>query len=442
MAIHIPIDAPFDGPFAEARVIRKVRTRILPFLFLLYVFAFLDRVNIGFAALTMNSELAITSQQFGLVVGIFFFGYFLFEIPSNLILHRVGARVWIARILISWGVVATAMGFVQSVSQLYVARFLLGLAEAGFFPGIVLYLTYWFRQREQARAIALFMAAQPVTGILGGPLSGVILDHVHWMGTSSWRWLLILEGLPAIALGVVTYFVLPSRPADAAFLTPDEKRWIDEELTREDTLKRERHPMSAVRALASGRVWLLASIGFGQAIGVYSLNFWLPQEVKSFSSHYSNTTVGLLVMIPYLVALVSMLLVSRSSDRHQERRFHAAIPLAIGGIGFVSLGAVHSTAASIALLSCAAFGVYGFFGPYFASPSEFLAGFAAASGIALITSVANLGGFVGPYAVGMISKRTGNLYSGLAVAGISLFVSAALFILLPRKAGVSRQRAA
>ena len=430
-----------NAPFPEAHTIRKVRMRILPFLFLLYVFAFLDRVNIGFAALTMNKELAITSQQFGLVVGIFFFGYFLFEIPSNLILHTVGARVWIARILISWGVVATATGFVQNVPQLYVARFLLGLAEAGFFPGMVLYLTYWFRQREQARAIALFMTAQPVTGIIGGPVSGLILDHVHWLGTSSWRWLLILEGLPAIVLGVVTYFVLPSRPRDAAFLTAHEKQWLDEELTREDARKRESHSTSAGQALASGRVWLLACIGFAQAIGVYSLNFWLPQEVKSFSTHYSNTTVGLLVMIPYVVALVSMILISRSSDRRQERRFHAAIPLAIGGIGFLSLGAVHSTAGSLALLSCAAFGLYSFFGPFFASPSEFLAGFAAASGIALITSVANLGGFVGPYAVGMISRRTGNLYSGLAVAGVALFVSAGLFLLLPRKARISMPRA-
>lgn len=430
-----------DAPFAEATTIRTVRMRILPFLFLLYVFAFLDRVNIGFAALTMNKELAITSQQFGLVVGIFFFGYFLFEIPSNLILHTIGARVWIARILISWGVIATATGFVRSVPQLYVARFLLGLAEAGFFPGMVLYLTYWFRQREQARAIALFMTAQPVTGIVGGPASGLILDHIHWFGTSSWRWLLILEGLPAIALGVVTYFVLPSRPRDAAFLTTREKTWLDGEITREDARKRESHSNSAARTLASGRVWLLACIGFAQAIGVYSLNFWLPQEVKSFSTRYSNTTVGLLVMIPYLLALVSMVLVSRSSDRRQERRFHAAVPLAIGGAGFLLLGAVHSTVASITLLSCATFGVYSFFGPFFASPSEFLAGFAAASGIALITSVANLGGFVGPYAVGMISRRTGNLYSGLAVAGVACFVSAALFLVLPRRARASVPRA-
>jgi ACS family tartrate transporter-like MFS transporter len=360
-----------NGQLSEARTIRAVRIRILPFIFLLYVVAFLDRINIGFAALTMNRELAITSRQFGLIVGVFFLGYFLFEIPSNLILHRIGARVWIARILISWGVVAAATGFVRSVPQLLAARFLLGLAEAGFFPGMVLYLTYWFRQREQARAIALFMTAQPLTSILGAPLSGLILDHIHWLGMSSWRWLLVLEGVPAIACGILAYFLLPSRPADATFLTAGEKQWLDVELRREDGRKLESHPISPAQALVNGRVWLLACIGFTQAIGAYSLTFWLPQEVKSFSGHYSNTVVGLLVAIPYLVGLLSMILVSRSSDRRQERRFHAAIPLAIGGLGFVSLGVVHSPVASIALLSCAAFGVYSFFGPYFASPSEF-----------------------------------------------------------------------
>src|SRR5437773_9422576 len=197
----------------EARTIRKVRTRILPFLFLLYIICFLDRINIGFAALTMNKELAITSQQFGLVAGIFFLGYFLFEIPSNLLLHKLGARIWIARILITWGILAMLTGLVQSVDQLYAVRFLLGLAEAGYFPGIALYLTYWFRQRDQAQAIALFLTGIPVTSILGAPLSGFILDHVHWLSISSWRWLLILEGIPAVVGGVLTYFLLPSRPA-------------------------------------------------------------------------------------------------------------------------------------------------------------------------------------------------------------------------------------
>src|SRR5580700_192424 len=242
----------------ETRTIRKLRIRIIPFLFLLYIVAYLDRINIGFAALTMNKELAITSRQFGLLVGIFFFGYFLFEIPSNVLLHKIGARIWIARILITWGIMAMLTGLVRSVPQLYVARFLLGVAEAGLFPGIVLYLTYWFRQREQAQAIALFMTGLPITSILGAPVSGLILDNVHWLGVGSWRWLLILEGLPAMGCGVLTYFLLPSRPAEANFLTWDEREWITTELAGEEELKRRKRQISATQVLADGRVWHLA----------------------------------------------------------------------------------------------------------------------------------------------------------------------------------------
>jgi len=256
----------------EPRTILKVRIRIIPWIFLLYIVAFLDRINIGFAALTMNKELAITGQQFGLLTGIFFIGYFLFEIPSNLLLHKIGARIWIARILISWGIVAILTGFVQNVSQLYAARFLLGLAEAGYFPGIVLYLTYWFPQREQARAIALFMTAIPVASMLGAPVSGLILDQVHWLGVGSWRWLLILEGTPAVAGGLLTYFLLPSRPAEAKFLRTDEKDGITTAIAQEEELKRRKHQISAMQALANRRVWHLACISFLLNIAGWSGN--------------------------------------------------------------------------------------------------------------------------------------------------------------------------
>jgi len=421
----------------DTGTIHKLKIRLLPFLFVLYVVAFIDRINIGFAALTMNKELAITSQQFGLIAGIFFIGYVLFEVPSNLLLHKIGARIWIARILFSWGIVAMATGFVQSVAQFYVVRFLLGVAEAGFFPGIVLYLTYWFRQQERAHAIALFMTALPVASILGAPLSGVILDHAHWLSVSSWRWLLILEGLPAIGCAVLTYFLLPDRPADARFLTPEEKEWITTELKREELQKLQSHHISAVQALTNRRVWQLGLTALAWDFGLYWMSFWMPQVLKSLSSLYSNTVVGFLVVIPQLVGLVGMVVVSRSSDRSLERRFHTAIPAIIGGTALLLLTMTHSPTASIVLLSLMAAGIYSFIAPFFTLPSDFLSGISAASGIALINSVANIGAFIGPFTVGAITGRTKSFSGGMAFAGASLLLSATLALLLPKTARAS-----
>jgi MFS transporter, ACS family, tartrate transporter len=410
---------------------RKLHRRLIPLLFLLYVVAYLDRINIGFASLTMNAALGITSAQYGLLVGIFFWGYFIFEVPSNLFLHKIGARVWIARILITWGIVAMLCGAVHSVPQLYIARFLLGVAEAGFFPGIVLYLTYWFRQREQAQAISLFVMALPVASILGAPISGFILDHAHWAALSSWRWLLILEGLPAIVCGVLAYLFLPSRPAESTFLTHEEKSWIRVELAREDQAKIGEHSITALRALVHPRVWHLASALFAFDIGLYAMSFYMPQSVKSLSSGYSNLGLGVLVMIPHLAGLAAMILVSRSSDRRLERRYHAAVPLVVAGVAMMLLGAARSPLLLISLWSIVAMGIYSFFGPFFSIPSKFLAGFSAAAGIALINSVGNLGGFAGPTVIGALAHGPGGIYSGLALAGGSLFVSATLVLLLP-----------
>jgi MFS transporter, ACS family, tartrate transporter len=416
-----------------AKTIQKLLRKIIPYVFVLYIVAFLDRINISFAALTMNKALAITSQQFGLLSGIFFFGYFLFEVPSNLLLHRIGARIWIARILITWGIVSMLTAFAQSAVHLYILRFLLGVAEAGFFPGILLYLTYWFRQREQARVVALFMSALAVSSIVGAPASGLILDHVDWFGISSWRWLFILEAAPAIVFGVLTYHLLPSRPAEAGFLTSEEREWITSELAQDEQQKLEQHKLSAVRALAHGRVWHLALVYFTFITGEYSVLVWMPQIVKSLFSRQSNTVIGVLVMIPHLVGLVVMILVSRNSDRSLERRYHAAIPAIVAAIGVLSLTATYSPLLSMALLSLILPGLYSFFGPFWSLPRQFLSGFSAASGIALINAMGNLGGFVGPYAIGVINQKTGALRGGYVVVGASLVLSAVFAMLLPRE---------
>lgn len=420
----------------ERATIRKLQIRLIPYLFLLYVVAMVDRINIGFAALTMNKELGLSSQQYGIAAGIFFVGYFLFEVPSNLILHKVGARIWIARILLSWGLVAALTGLVQSIHHLYAARILLGVAEAGYFPGIVLYLTYWFRQREQARVLALFLTGFAVNSIVGAPISGFILDHAHWLGVASWRWLFVLEGIPAITLGFLTYLVLPNRPSEAKFLTGEEKDWLQSELEGEEQRKLKQGRHSAMEGMSSRRVRHLVSIYFGMMIGSYTLSFYAPKLVKSLSSGYSYSLVGYLVMIPYLAALAAMILVGRSSDRRMERRYHAAVSLLVGGIGFLSLSRVHSPFVTIVLLSLLALGYCSSLGPFWAMPGEFLTGFSAASGIAVINSFGNLGGFFGPSVVGFINEKTGTLYGGLAFAGIAMLLAAALTLFLPKMAGV------
>jgi ACS family tartrate transporter-like MFS transporter len=418
----------------ETVTIRKLRIRLLPFLFVLFVVAFIDRINLGFAALTMNRELAIASQQFGFAAGIFFWGYFLFEVPSNLILHRIGARVWIARILITWGTIATLTGFVHSAHQLFVARFALGLAEAGYFPGITLYLGYWFRQREKAQAIALIMMGIPLASVLGAPVSGFILDYVHWFGLSSWRWLLILEGFPAIACVPLVSFLLPSRPAEARFLSVEEKAWVTDQLDREDRQKlgAQAHSLSVARTLVNPRVWHLACIGLAFAFASYTFSFWLPQVMKSGFDRQSNAAVGLAVMIPNLLGLIAMILVSRHSDRTLERRYHMATLGALAGIAFLLLGGPRSPFFSVVLFSAVAVGAYSFLPIFFSLPGEFLTGSSAAAGIALVTSVSNFGGFVGPYTVGLIRQKTGSFYLGLICAGVSFLVSATLAFALPK----------
>ncbi len=417
----------FVGVIAE-KTIRKVMLRIIPLIFLLYIVAFLDRINISFASLTMNRELAIGSEQYGLLVGIFFVGYFLFEIPSNVLLHRIGARIWIARILITWGIVAVLTGFASSAHQLYALRFALGVAEAGFAPGMLLYLTYWFPQKDRARAVGFYLSGMPIATILGAPMSGLILDHVHWVGLSSWRWLLILEGAPAVMLGAVTYFLLPDRPEQARFLAAEERSWLCTTLRAEETATQTTGNRTAVSALKSPRVWVLAGVYFGILVGLYAFNFFAPQLVKAVANGISNSRVGFLVMIPSLFGLAAMVIISKRSDRTGERRLHVAIPIIAAGMSLVLLSVTTSLVLTLALLCLTGIGVYGFFGPFWALPSKFLTGYAAASGLALINACGNLAGFVGPYTIGSIAQRTGNPYAGLALAGCTMLAAAALLL--------------
>jgi MFS family permease len=422
----------------EGQIIRKLQLRLLPFCFVLYVVAFVDRINLGFAALTMNRELAISSQQFGFAAGIFFWGYFLFEVPSNLTLHKVGARSWIARILLTWGTVAVLTGFVHSAHQLYVARFALGLAEAGYFPGILLYLGYWFRQREKAQAIALIATGIPLASIVGAPISGFILDHAHWLGLSSWRWLLILEGLPALTCVLLTRFLLPNGPAQASFLSAREKEWVSDQLQREER-QRQGQAISVARTLVNPRVWHLSWIGFGHGFATYTFSFWLPQIMKAALGGESNTRVGLAVMVPNLAGLMTMVFVSRHSDRTLERRFHLAATCALSGTGLVLLGVPHSAWMTIVLFSAATIGSYSALPILLSMPGRFLSGFSAATGIAMVTSVSNLGGFVGPYTAGFIHQKTGNAYYGLACAGAFFLISASLTLALRKPAVGARE---
>ena len=427
MAIRLQLNAgaPADR---HGAVGRKIRRHLLPFLFVLYVIAYLDRINVGFAALTMNHELGLSSQQYGLLSGIFFWGYFLFEVPSNLILERLGARVWIARILVSWGIVSLATAFAHSAAQLYVARFLLGVAEAGFFPGILLYLTYWFRQREMAQAIGIFMTALPAASILGGPLSGWILDHVHAFALSSWRWVLILEALPAVVGGVVCYLTLPNGPQEARFLTAAEQDQRVAVLRAAADAKAGAAGHSVLSTIRDPRVLYLASIAFLFMIGNYVAGFWMPQSIKAVGHGLDHLAIGLVVMVPNLIGLGTMVVVSRSASRHGERHWHAALSLLTAATAFALLGTAGSLPACILLWSVATSGLYGFIGPFWSLPSEFLSGRAAATALATICSIGNLAGFVGLTVFGALASHTGGPAAGFRLIAIALMLGALLLV--------------
>ena len=421
----------------EARVTRKLRWRILPFVMLLYFVSFLDRVNVGFAAFSMNKAIGLTSSAYGFGSGIFFLGYILFQVPANLILVRVGARVWIARVVIAWGLVSVASAFVIGPHSFYVLRFLLGVAESGFFPGTILYLSLWFPARERAQAIAVFMAAAPLSTAIGSPISGALMELPKFLGLMNWQWLYIIEALPAILLGFLTYKVLTDLPEGAKWLNAEERTWLVTTLEREREESRRNAATgrggSVWTALRDPRVLALALVYFGSSGGLYVLGLWSPLILKQFG--YSALTIGWLNSAPSFVAVIAMVLWARHSDRTLERTWHVAIPCLAACAGFVWAGAATTAIPVILALMFVNIGVNGNKGPVWAMPSMFLSGASAAAGIALINSMGNVGGFVGPVLVGWLKDKLGSYTAGLDVVGAMCALSAVVVVILARVTG-------
>ena len=407
----------------------KVRRRLVPFLFLLYIVAYLDRINIGFASLQMNEALGFSAAVYGFGAGIFFLSYTAFEIPSNIILARVGARRWIARIMITWGLASAAMMFAHDATSFYILRFVLGAAEAGFFPGIIYYLTRWVPARERARTVASFMTAVVTAGIVGGPLSGALLSMDGQGGLAGWQWMFLLEGIPATVLGFVVLRVLDETPADARWLTAPEKSALLSRLQQESAPAAGRAD-GVSDALRHPWIWVLALVYFVVPVALYGFGFFLPQILRST---FAGTPfqIGALSAIPYLAGAAGMIVTSRHSDRTGERRWHVAVAAALAGVAFMATAFVEGLAPSLVLLSIAMLGLASMFGPFWTLATSFVQGPGAAAGIALINSVGNVGGFVGPYGIGYLRDTTSGYSAGLMGIGAVVLAGGALVLLVP-----------
>ena len=425
------------GPDAlEHRTIAKVSSRLIPFLILCYFVAYLDRVNVGFAALTMNKDLGLSASAFGFGAGIFFLAYFLFEVPSNLFLERVGARKWIARIMFSWGVISGGTAFIGGETSFYVVRVLLGIAEAGFFPGIIFYLTLWFPAVYRARIIGYFMAAIPLSTVIGAPVSGLLLGLDGFLGMKGWQWLFILEATPALILSVVVFFYLTDRPAAATWLEPDERAWLVARLQQEHTKRETVRRYSVTQALLNPKVLALSLVYFGAVATNYGLSFFLPQIVKAFG--VTNVQAGLVTALPYVVGVISIVWWGRHSDRTLERRFHLAFPLFVASTGIAASTALDDPTMKMVALSIAGFGIFGCLPVFWTFPTAFLSGAAAAGGIALINSIGNLAGFAGPYAMGRIRDVTGSYTGGLLSLAAVGYMAMIIVLVLPHDHSLER----
>lgn len=412
----------------EKRTLKKITWRIVPFIMILYLIAYIDRVNIGFAALTMKEDLGFTASVLGFGAGIFFLGYFLFEVPSNVILHKVGARIWIARVMLTWGLIAGGMAFVDSTTSFYVMRFLLGVAEAGFFPGIILYLSYWFPARHRAGVIAMFMAAAPIAVAIGSPISAALLQMDGIWGFAGWQWMFVIEAIPAVILGIVVFFYMTDRPEKAKWLKEDERNWLVKTMQDEDVGKNSNQHHSILRGLLNPRVLALALVYFGTSAGLYTLSIWAPQIIKDLG--VSSMTVGLVNAIPPIISVVAMVLWSRHSDRTGERTWHVAIACMLAAVGLVIAASTHNMVGLIAALTIINVGISCSKPPLWSMPTLFLSGTAAATGIATINSIGNLGGFAGPVMIGWIKDQTGSYAGGLYFVAGLLVLSTVLTLIL------------
>jgi MFS transporter, ACS family, tartrate transporter len=426
------------APAVDPRsVLSRTRIRLLPLLLILFIVAYLDRVNVSFAKLTMNAALGMDNAAYSLAAGIFFIGYFLFEVPSNLILEKVGARRWIARIMITWGLVSGATAFVTGAHSFVAMRFLLGIAEAGFFPGIILYLTYWFPQSERARVIGLFMVGIPLTGLIGSPVSSELLGLDGVLGFQGWQWLLLLEALPAIVLGVGCLAWLPDGPSKARWLAPAEREWLSSTLAAERAAVQKEGRTSFREALMSGRVWALALVYFGIVLAVYGLGFWLPTLVHDFG--IAVTRVGWVTMLPFACGAPFMIWLGRRSDRMRERVGHLIGASLLAFVGFEGASLSHALVPQLVFLCFAAMGIYGSLPIFWTFPTAFLTSTAAAAGIAIINSVGNLGGYFGPQIVEAVTRVGGGFGPALAVLGLEMLIPVVVVLLISRREPRSSQ---
>lgn len=417
----------------ELALVRKMAWRIIPFLLLVYLICIIDRLNIGFAALTMNKDLGLSATVYGWGAGLFFLGYFIGEVPSNLILAKVGARLWFARIMISWGIFAAAMGFISGETGLFVIRFLLGIAEAGFFPGVIYYLTLWFPAQYRGRIFGLFLIVSPLNNTIGAPISGFILKFFDGtMGHAGWRWLFLIEGLPAILLAFVTLRVVTDRPDNAAWLTAQEKAHLKHTLDREAAARIETKHLSIWQTLSHPKVLLLAVVYTGLAIGVYGVSLWMPQLIKGMGLQ-DPFLIGLVMAAPYFVATIAMVLWSRHSDKTGERVWHCAGALALGSVGLLASAFAPSPLLAMVALTVGAVGMYCSQPVFWSMPTGYLTGVAAVGGIALINSVGNLGGFIGPFTVGWLKDRTGSFQAGLIFLAMCLLIGSVTAVIVGRR---------